>query len=71
MNLSYIRKKECLNLIFIKKLLTQKGENDNFSIRRKCVYTFNALIANCWFKNKILLAGDAAHQTPLCRTRHE
>ena len=56
--------KECLNLVFIKQLLTKKGEHDNFSIRRKCVYTFNALIANCWFKKKILLAGDAAHQTP-------
>ena len=56
--------KDCLNFVFIKQLLTQKGENDYSSIRRKCVYTFNALIANCWFKKKILLAGDAAHQTP-------
>ena len=56
--------KESLNLVFIKQLLTQKGESNNLSIRRKSIYTFNALIANCWFKKKILLAGDAAHQTP-------
>ena len=56
--------KDCLNFVFIKQLLTQKGEKEYSSIRRKCVYTFNALIANCWFKKKILLAGDAAHQTP-------
>ncbi len=57
-------KKDCFKPSFIKQLLNEKGEINNPIIRRKCLYTFNALIANCWYKNKVLLAGDAAHQTP-------
>ena len=57
-------KKDCFKSAFIKKLLNEKGESNNPIIRRKCIYTFNALIANRWYKNRILLAGDSAHQTP-------
>jgi 3-(3-hydroxy-phenyl)propionate hydroxylase len=33
-------------------------------LERKAVYTFRARIAAQWRKDRVLLAGDAAHQTP-------
>lgn len=33
-------------------------------IERSAVYTFHALIAKKWCKNRLIIAGDAAHQTP-------
>lgn len=33
-------------------------------IERSVVYTFRAALADCWRRDRILLAGDAAHQTP-------
>ncbi len=34
------------------------------SLERKAVYTFRARIARQWRKDRVLLVGDAAHQTP-------
>ncbi len=45
-------------------LLSKWVDPDKFEIKRKLVYTFNALMANEWRKDRVLLAGDAAHMTP-------
>ena len=49
---------------FVKKLLEPWNVKGAVRIERKAVYTFRARIANAWRKGGVLLAGDAAHQTP-------
>ena len=49
---------------FIVKLLEPWKVKGAVRIERKAVYTFRARIANQWRKGRVLLAGDAAHQTP-------
>ncbi|AXQ27929.1 bifunctional 3-(3-hydroxy-phenyl)propionate/3-hydroxycinnamic acid hydroxylase [Solimonas sp. K1W22B-7] len=48
----------------IRMLLSKYVDPDQFEVRRKLVYTFNALIAKDWRVGCVLLAGDAAHMTP-------
>ncbi|HEY5877248.1 MAG TPA: bifunctional 3-(3-hydroxy-phenyl)propionate/3-hydroxycinnamic acid hydroxylase, partial [Ilumatobacteraceae bacterium] len=36
----------------------------NARLERHAVYTFNARYAECWREERVLLAGDAAHQMP-------
>lgn len=48
----------------VRMLLSKFVNPDDFEIKRKLVYTFNALVANQWRDNRVLLAGDAAHMTP-------
>ena len=48
----------------IKKLLAPHIEISRAEIVRKAVYQFHALVARRWRAGSILLAGDAAHQTP-------
>jgi 3-(3-hydroxy-phenyl)propionate hydroxylase len=48
----------------VRKLLSRFVDPDRFEIKRKLVYTFNALVANRWRERRVLLAGDAAHMTP-------
>jgi len=48
----------------VRMLLSKWVDPDQFEIKRKLVYTFNALVANEWRKGRVLLAGDAAHMTP-------
>lgn len=49
---------------FIDKLLEKWDVKGAVTLERKAVYQFNARIAEKWRKGRILLAGDAAHQTP-------
>ncbi len=49
---------------FIEKLLAPWNVKGAVRIERKAVYTFRARIAAEWRKGRVLLAGDAAHQTP-------
>lgn len=48
----------------VRMLLSKYVDPDKFEVKRKLVYTFNALIAKEWRKDRVLLAGDAAHMTP-------
>lgn len=49
---------------FIEKLLDPWNVKGAVQMERKAVYTFRARIAEQWRKGRVLLAGDAAHQTP-------
>lgn len=49
---------------FIEKLLEPWDVKGAVRMERKAVYTFRARIAEQWRKGRVLLAGDAAHQTP-------
>lgn len=48
----------------IRNYLSKFIDPDQFVVKRRLVYTFNALMANSWRQGRILLAGDAAHMTP-------
>lgn len=45
-------------------LLKEYIQPENADIERAAVYTFHALLAKQWQKNRLIIAGDAAHQTP-------
>lgn len=49
---------------FIAELLLPWNVDGAIRLERKAVYTFRARIADRWRKGRVLLAGDAAHQTP-------
>lgn len=55
---------QALDDTFIKTLLAPWDVEGAVTLERKAVYRFNARIAEAWRKGRILLAGDAAHQTP-------
>jgi 3-(3-hydroxy-phenyl)propionate hydroxylase len=48
----------------VRQLLTGWMDPDDASVERAAVYTFHGLIASTWRQGRVLLAGDAAHQTP-------
>ena len=48
----------------VERLLAPWGVAGAVRIERTAVYTFRARIAQQWRKGRVLLAGDAAHQTP-------
>jgi 3-(3-hydroxy-phenyl)propionate hydroxylase len=54
---------EVISSEFIRKLLIPHGE-EGTSLRRSCVYTFHARMADRWRDARVFLAGDAAHLSP-------
>jgi 3-(3-hydroxy-phenyl)propionate hydroxylase len=48
----------------IAELLVPWGGSEGLLIERRAVYRFHGLIAKSWRLNRVLLAGDAAHQMP-------
>ena len=48
----------------IRALLDSWLPGDRYDIRRAAVYQFHAATAGRWQQGRVLLAGDAAHQTP-------
>ena len=49
---------------FVEALLEHWNVKGAVTLERKAVYRFNARVAAQWRKGRVLLAGDAAHQTP-------
>lgn len=45
-------------------LMSAWVDPDGVTVERSAVYTFHGLIATAWRQGRVLLAGDAAHQTP-------
>ncbi|RDH13655.1 bifunctional 3-(3-hydroxy-phenyl)propionate/3-hydroxycinnamic acid hydroxylase [Tsukamurella pulmonis] len=48
----------------VRRLIGRYVDVDEVTVKRRLVYTFNAVIADRWREGRILLAGDAAHMTP-------
>ncbi|WP_394841779.1 bifunctional 3-(3-hydroxy-phenyl)propionate/3-hydroxycinnamic acid hydroxylase [Pendulispora brunnea] len=48
----------------VRRYLSRFVDPDQFEVKRRLVYTFNALVANRWRQGRVFLAGDAAHMTP-------
>lgn len=48
----------------VRELISRHVDPDKFVVKRKLVYTFNALVAKDWRKGRVFIAGDAAHMTP-------
>ncbi|MFA5704675.1 MAG: FAD-dependent monooxygenase, partial [Advenella sp.] len=46
------------------KMLARWIRPEQADLERAVIYTFNSLIAEGWRKGRLMLAGDAAHQTP-------
>lgn len=46
------------------KLVSRWVRPDQATLERAAIYTFHSVIAQGWRKGPLLLAGDAAHQTP-------
>jgi len=48
----------------VKRLLAPFADLSHVEIERRVVYTFHARVADKWRKDRVLLAGDAAHLMP-------
>ncbi|MCR9241976.1 MAG: bifunctional 3-(3-hydroxy-phenyl)propionate/3-hydroxycinnamic acid hydroxylase [Rhodobiaceae bacterium] len=57
-------REEMLNPERIQELLDPWTPRDTYSILRTAVYQFHAAVADKWRVGRVLIAGDAAHQTP-------
>jgi len=57
-------REEMLEPARIRALLDEWLPADRYDLRRAAVYQFHAATAAQWQRGRVLLAGDAAHQTP-------
>ncbi len=57
-------REEMLDPEKIEELLAPWLPPEHYSLRRSAVYQFHAATATQWRRGRVLLAGDAAHQTP-------
>jgi 3-(3-hydroxy-phenyl)propionate hydroxylase len=48
----------------VQKLLSRWVDPEDVEIERAVVYTFHSVVVRGWRKNRMILAGDACHQTP-------
>lgn len=55
---------EVTNPAFVWSLLKRWISPSEAELERATVYTFHSLIAETWRRGRLLIAGDAAHQTP-------
>ena len=51
-------------------LLSDWVSPDEASLERAAVYTFHSLVAKTWQRDRVLIAGDAAHQTRRLWDKH-
>jgi len=58
------RPEDVLEDAVIRRLLAPWDCEDCVTIERKAVYRFHGRVAERWRQGRVLLAGDAAHQTP-------
>jgi 3-(3-hydroxy-phenyl)propionate hydroxylase len=49
---------------FVWHLLSRWVQPEEAELERSAVYTFHSVIAESWRRGQLLIAGDAAHQTP-------
>jgi len=59
-----IKDKEALDSTRIWSLLSRWVSATDATLERKAIYTFRSALARCWYNNRFLIAGDAAHLTP-------
>lgn len=64
MRLPHETKEEMLNVEKVHSLLGDWIKPEQGELVRHALYTFRSLVAEQWRKNRILLAGDAAHVMP-------
>lgn len=55
---------EMLNDDKIASLISPWSSRGIVEVERKAVYRFHALVAKSWYRGRVFLAGDAAHQMP-------
>lgn len=59
-----MKEDEALDSTRIWSLLSRWISAADATLERKAIYTFRSALAECWQRDRLLIAGDAAHLTP-------